>query len=99
LVCRTFQAAIAACFSVAMVVMAETSSGREAVRKIGFAGMGWALAPMFGPTLGGIVDELFGWRTIFVVLAILGGAVLGLSIRQVKKTSLYPGTSKGKFFS
>jgi DHA1 family bicyclomycin/chloramphenicol resistance-like MFS transporter len=99
LVCRTFQAAIAACFSVAMVVIKETSSGREAVRKIGFAGMGWALAPMFGPTLGGILDELFGWRMIFVVLAILGGTVLVGSMRQLKETSLYLGTSKGEFLT
>jgi MFS transporter, DHA1 family, multidrug resistance protein len=99
LVCRTFQAAIAACFSVAMVVIKETSSGREAVRKIGFAGMGWALAPMFGPTLGGILDELFGWRMIFVVLAILGGTVLVGSMRQLKETSLYVGTSKEEFLT
>jgi MFS transporter, DHA1 family, multidrug resistance protein len=99
LVFRTFQAAIAACFSVAMVVIAETSSGREAVRKIGFAGMGWALAPMFGPTLGGMLNELFGWRTIFVVLAILGGAVLVVSMRQLKETSLYSGTSNGNFLT
>ncbi|GIH93672.1 multidrug effflux MFS transporter [Planobispora siamensis] len=95
LVCRTFQAAIAACFSVAMVVIRETSGEREAVRRIGLAGMGWALAPMFGPTLGGILDELFGWRAIFVVLAILGGTVLVASMRQLKETSLHSGTSKG----
>lgn len=99
LVCRTFQAAIAACFSVAMVVIKETSTGREAVRNMGFAGMGWALAPMFGPTLGGILDELFGWRTIFVALAILGGTVLVVSMRQLKETSLYSGTSKGNIFT
>jgi len=99
LLCRTFQAAIAACFSVAMVVIKETSTGREAVRKIGLAGMGWALAPMFGPTLGGIVDKLFGWRTIFVVLAVLGGAVLVVSMRQLKETSVYAGTSYGNLFT
>jgi MFS transporter, DHA1 family, multidrug resistance protein len=99
LACRTFQAAIAACFSVAMVVIKETSSGREAVRKMGFAGMGWALAPMFGPTLGGILDELLGWRTIFLVLAILGGTVLVLSMRQLKETSLYLGNLNGSFLS
>jgi MFS transporter, DHA1 family, multidrug resistance protein len=99
LVCRTFQAAIAACFSVAMVVIKETSSGREAVKKIGLAGMGWALAPMFGPTLGGIVDELFGWRSIFVVLAVLGGAVLLLSMRLLKETSLYVGAAEGNLLT
>jgi multidrug resistance protein len=99
LVCRTFQAAIAACFSVAMVVIKETSIGREAVRRMGLAGMGWALAPMFGPTLGGILDELFGWRTIFVVLAILGGTVLVVSMRQLEESSLHSGTSKGNLLT
>lgn len=99
LVCRTFQAAIAACFSVAMVVIKETSTGREAVRKIGLAGMGWALAPMFGPTLGGILDELFGWRAIFVVLALLGGAVLVVSMRKLKETSVHLGASKGSLLA
>lgn len=86
LVCRMLQAAIAACFSVAMVVIKETSSGREAIRRIGFAGMGWALAPMFGPTLGGIVNELLGWQAIFVILAILGGTVLVVSLRRLGET-------------
>ncbi|WP_327391633.1 MFS transporter [Streptomyces sp. NBC_01186] len=95
LVCRTFQAAIAACFSVAMVVIKETSSGRDAVKEIGFAGMGWALAPMFGPTLGGTLNELFGWRTIFVLLALLGGAVLLASKRQLRETSQPSMASKG----
>ncbi|GAA2608700.1 multidrug effflux MFS transporter [Streptomyces axinellae] len=95
LVCRTFQAAIAACFSVAMVVIKETSSGRDAVKEIGFAGMGWALAPMFGPTVGGVLNELSGWRAIFVVLALLGGAVLVASRRQLQETSQPSGASKG----
>ncbi|MFF5674913.1 multidrug effflux MFS transporter [Streptomyces hygroscopicus] len=99
LVCRTAQAAIAACFSVAMVVIKETSSGRAAVKEIGFAGMGWALAPMCGPTLGGVLNELFGWRTIFVVLAILGGAVLMASVRQLRETSGSSGTSKGNLLA
>jgi multidrug resistance protein len=99
LLCRTFQAAIAACFSVAMVVIKETSTGREAVRKMGLAGMGWALAPMFGPALGGIVDELSGWRTIFIVLAVLGAAVLVMSLRQLKETSRFSGTPKGNLLA
>lgn len=95
LVCRGFQASIAACFSVAMVVIKETSTGGEAVRKIGFAGMGWALAPMSAPTLGGIVDELAGWRAIFAVLAVLGATVLVVSMRRMTETSVHLGPSRG----
>jgi DHA1 family bicyclomycin/chloramphenicol resistance-like MFS transporter len=99
LACRMFQASIAACFSVAMVVIKETSSGTAAVRTMGFAGMGWALAPMFGPTFGGILDELFKWRAIFLVLAILGGTVLVVSTRQLRETSRHLETSRGEYFS
>ncbi|WP_198956770.1 MULTISPECIES: multidrug effflux MFS transporter [unclassified Micromonospora] len=99
LVCRMFQAAIAACFSVAMVVIKETSSGREAVRKIGFAGMGWALAPMFGPTLGGIVNELLGWQAIFVILAVLGGTLLVVSMRRLGETLHDSGSPEGSLLA
>lgn len=97
LVCRVFQAAIAACFSVAMVAIKETSSGDAAIRSIGFAGMGWALAPMLGTTFGGIMDEFFGWRTIFIALAVLGCVVLVVSIRRLKETSAHTGASRGDF--
>ena len=86
---RALQAAIAACFSVAMVVIKETSSEREAASRIGYAAMGWAIAPMLGPTFGGVLDELFGWRSIFVVLAMLGAAIFALSRHELKETATY----------
>jgi DHA1 family bicyclomycin/chloramphenicol resistance-like MFS transporter len=30
---------------------------------IGYVTMGMTLAPMIGPALGGIMDELFGWQS------------------------------------
>jgi DHA1 family bicyclomycin/chloramphenicol resistance-like MFS transporter len=55
-----------------MVVIKETSGEHQAASKIGYLAMGWAIAPMLGPLFGGLVDELFGWRAIFVAFAILG---------------------------
>lgn len=97
LLCPMLQASIAACFSVSMVAINETSSGDEAVKSIGFAGMGWALAPMLGTTLGGTLNEFFGWRSIFVALAVLGCAILLVAMRRLKGTSTDPGTAKGAF--
>lgn len=88
LVCRMSQAAVAACFSVAMVALKETSDGGDTVRNIGLAGMGWALAPMLGTTLGGTLDDLLGWRSIFLALAAVGGGVLLLSVRHMRETSV-----------
>ncbi|MBB4229376.1 putative MFS family arabinose efflux permease [Rhizobium mongolense] len=83
---RAMQASIAACFSVALVLIKETSGEREAASKIGYAAVGWALAPMLGPMFGGTLDELFGWRASFVVFAVLGAAMLALALCDLRET-------------
>ncbi|WFU09273.1 MFS transporter [Rhizobium sp. CB3090] len=84
---RAMQACIAPCYSVALVVIKETSGEREAASKFGYLAMGWALAPMVGPLFGGSLDELFGWQACFIVLAILGAGAFVLSIRELKGTT------------
>ncbi|WP_379069703.1 MFS transporter [Mesorhizobium sp. UC22_110] len=86
LVFRAMQASIAACFCVALVAIKETSNEYEGTSRVGYAAMAWALAPMLGPTLGGTLDELLGWRTIFVVLAAFGAIILSLSKRELSET-------------
>lgn len=84
---RAMQASIAACFSVALVLIKETSGERETASKIGYAAVGWALAPMLGPMFGGTLDELFGWRASFVVFAVLGSAMLALALCDLRETA------------
>ncbi len=81
---RMMQACIGPCYSVALVVIKEASDEREAASKFGYLAMGWALAPMVGPLFGGTLDELFGWQSISIVLAILGMAAFILSMRELK---------------
>jgi len=81
---RAMQASISACFSVALVLIKETSPEGKATSRIGYLAMGWAIAPMVGPMFGGLLDELWGWRAIFIVLAILGAIVLALSMRGIR---------------
>ncbi|WP_245463564.1 MULTISPECIES: multidrug effflux MFS transporter [unclassified Mesorhizobium] len=85
---RAMQACIGPCYSVALVIIKETSDEREAASKFGYLAMGWALAPMVGPLLGGSLDELFGWRSSFVVFAILGAAAFALSMREIRRIPL-----------
>lgn len=80
---RAMQACIAPCYSVALVVIKESSDEGQAASKFGYLAMGWALAPMVGPVIGGSLDELFGWRSSFVVFAILGAAAFTLSVREL----------------
>ncbi|MGZ9721732.1 multidrug effflux MFS transporter [Rhizobium miluonense] len=84
LVFRAMQACIGPCYSVALVVIKETSDEREAASKFGYLAMGWALAPMVGPLFGGSLDEFFGWRASFIVLAIFGVAAFVLSMHELK---------------
>lgn len=90
---RVMQASIAACFCVALVVIKETTGERHAANRIGYAAMGWAIAPMLGPTFGGVLNEMFGWRAIFIILALLGAAILAISMRELKETSAYVETA------
>ncbi|WP_411906111.1 MFS transporter [Rhizobium mayense] len=84
LLCRMMQACIGPCYSVALVIIKETSDERQATSKFGYLAMGWALAPMIGPLFGGSLDELFGWRASFIVLAISGIAAFFLSLHELK---------------
>ncbi|APO72040.1 Bcr/CflA subfamily drug resistance transporter protein (plasmid) [Rhizobium gallicum] len=96
---RTMQASIAACFSVALVLIKETSGEREAASKIGYAAVGWALAPMLGPMFGGTLDELFGWRASFVVFAVLGAAMLALALCDLTETAARSQRTHGNYLA
>ena len=48
----------------------------ESASLIGYVAMGMALIPLFAPGIGGIIDTAFGWRFIFVFMAIIVIAVL-----------------------
>jgi predicted MFS family arabinose efflux permease len=48
---------------------------------------------MVGPTFGGLLDELFGWRANFIAFAVLGIAGLCLSAWQLAETNRNPSAS------
>ncbi|HZH50545.1 MAG TPA: MFS transporter, partial [Microvirga sp.] len=43
---------------------------------IGYVTMGMAVAPMIAPTIGGVLETLYGWRASFVFLMVFGGLAL-----------------------
>lgn len=87
LIFRTLQAAIAACYTIALITIKETSAADQAVSRMGYAASIWAIAPMLGPTSGGLLDQFFGWRMIFIVLAGLGLIMLILTRHNLPTTS------------
>lgn len=62
---RMLQGAMIAGYALSMAIVRDIVSERKAAGLIGYISMVMALAPMIGPTLGGALDTLFGWRAIF----------------------------------
>jgi MFS transporter, DHA1 family, multidrug resistance protein len=57
-----------------------------AASMIGYVTMGMVVAPLIAPSLGGLIDDTFGWRAIFWVSGALGLAALAMTIMQLPET-------------
>ncbi len=72
---------IAACVAVGMVmsraIVRDVVPMAESASTMGYVTMGMSLVPMFAPTIGGFIDELFGWRAIFLFAFAFG---IGLAL-------------------
>src|SRR5690606_24568948 len=54
---------------------------------LGYITMAFVVAPMLAPTIGGLLDQLAGWRASFVLLALLGIAALAATWRKLPETN------------
>lgn len=59
----------------------------ESARVLGVIGMAMALAPLLGPVLGGFLDQIFGWRAVFVFFALAGVAMVALVWADMGETN------------
>lgn len=87
---RMVQAVIAPIFAVSLAVIRDTTGKGEAASRMGYVAMAWAVAPMLGPSFGGLLDEAFGWRATFWFLALFGIAVLALTWIDLRETNSNP---------
>ena len=90
---RMLQAAVVSGYAVSMAVIRDTSSEQGAASRIGYVAMAWAIAPMVGPMVGGLLDTLFGWRANFWALLLLGVVLFALSWVDLKETNVRPTSS------
>lgn len=75
---RLLQGAVIAGYAISLAVIRDTSAPEQAAGVIGYVTTAWAIAPLLGPTLGGVLEDAFGWRANFWVFAGLGLATLVL---------------------
>src|SRR5690606_10711277 len=63
--CRLLQAFAAAGTVLARAGVRDPVGTTEAASQLGYITMGTAVVPMIGPTIGGFLDELYGWQASF----------------------------------
>lgn len=91
LVFRMCQAMIAVAMVLSRAVVRDMFEQDQAASKIGYVTMGMAIVPMVSPMLGGVLDELFGWRANFWVFLLLGGMLFWLTWADLGETAVRSG--------
>lgn len=78
LAARMGQAVVAMGMVLSRAVVRDMVDGARAASMIGYVTMGMSLVPMIGPSIGGLLDEAYGWQASFAFLALSGLAVTWL---------------------
>jgi EmrB/QacA subfamily drug resistance transporter len=65
------------------IIIMRAFAPSEQGRASGIFGMGVVLAPALGPSVGGVLVDLFGWRSIFFMVVPLCLASVWLALRYV----------------
>lgn len=68
-------------------VISDVATPAERGKYLGPAAAGIMLAPALGPTIGGLLAQYLGWRSIFWFLAIISGSFLVVYALFVPETS------------
>lgn len=73
-------------FVLARVIVRDVYGDQRAASVLGYITAAMTLAPLAGPLLGGYLIETFGWRSVFMVIALLGTVTVGLLYWQLPET-------------
>ena len=84
---RILQAFSAAGMVLARAIVRDTVASDDAASRIGYITMGMAMVPMAAPLLGGLLDEIYGWRAAFVVMLVVGLAAFLLVLFDLGETN------------
>jgi DHA1 family bicyclomycin/chloramphenicol resistance-like MFS transporter len=76
----------------------DVSSDADATRQMAALMTCMTLTPALAPGLGGLIEAWLGWRAIFVVLAVIVGAILLLVIALAPETNRDPVRTRGASF-
>lgn len=80
---------------VGRAIIRDSFSGHEAQRLMSLVTMIFGIAPAIAPVIGGWLQDLFGWRTIFWFLAMYGVVLFFAAMRRLPET--HPAAARQPF--
>ncbi|WP_110031157.1 multidrug effflux MFS transporter [Hoeflea marina] len=92
LLARMVQAAVVSGLVLSRAIVRDMVDTDRAASMIGYVTMGMSVVPMVGPALGGLLEDLFGWKASFVVLLLAGVATLALAWLDLGETNRHRST-------
>ncbi|WP_375173417.1 multidrug effflux MFS transporter [Pseudooceanicola sp.] len=98
LIARLCQSASATGMALSRAIIRDLFDERESASKMATVAMIMAIAPMLGPTLGGVMDSLFGWRANFVFYTGTGAALFILAWFDLGETHRHKSETFGAQF-
>ncbi|ORE94648.1 MFS permease [Stappia sp. 22II-S9-Z10] len=80
--------AVGGCAGLALsrAIVRDLHSARSAASALAYVTMGMAVAPMIAPSVGGVLSEAMGWRSIFVLMTAVGAAVTTATVLRLGET-------------
>ena len=93
---RIVQAVSAAGMVLSRAIVRDLFTREKAASMIGYVTMGFAIAPMLGPAIGGILDDIYGWRASFLLLGSLGAVALLVVLTSPPETNMRRGRPVGE---
>ncbi|WP_412562648.1 multidrug effflux MFS transporter [Thalassobius sp. MITS945101] len=84
---RMAQGGIVSGMVLGRAIVRDVYAPQDAAKRIAQIGAAMALAPLLAPLVGGILDSLFGWRSVFYLLAVSGAAVFLLCWSDLGETN------------
>ncbi len=90
---RLLQTTVVAGFVLPRAIIRDTVPMESAASMIAYVTMGMSLIPMVAPTVGGTLNDLFGWEANFVLMLCLGLLTLSLVTADLGETNKTPATS------
>lgn len=93
LIFRMIQAAVATGMVLSRAIVRDMVGPAKAASMIAYVTMGMSLSPMLAPVIGGVLDEVFGWKASFVFAFACGVLVLFIVWRDMGETNVHRSAS------